>query len=127
MIDCDHCHKQLEPTTTKNGRQIYACPRWKPEGKGCAGTIYDPNREERQKKIYPRVMLRWNIKSRSKPDTMRTQEVYETGDTRCNCEAGEMQKFCHHQQVMLMQLIALVEKIKKQNKFHNWKERKLKD
>lgn len=118
--NCDHCGKELAEKITKNGRNVWACPRWEPGGRGCQGTIYDPERPEQHKRIYPKVMIRWNIPSKSEPGKVRTVEIYESGDTRCNCFAGGTQKFCRHQQATLMHLIKLVELIQEQNKFQVW-------
>lgn len=117
--NCDYCGTRLAEITTKNGRKIFACPNWKPNGKGCQGTIYDPERKKIHKKIFPRVLIRWNVPSRSEPGKNRTVEIYEDGSTRCNCMAGQMTKFCHHQQVALRELEGLVAKIKKENKIGN--------
>ena len=112
---CEYCKSELVEVITKNGRKIMACPNWKPNGMGCQGTIYDPERNQNHKKIFPRVLIRWNVPSRSEPGKNRTVEIYENGNMRCNCVAGQMTKFCHHQQVVVKELESLLEKIKKEN------------
>jgi len=100
--------------TTKNGRKIYGCPNWRVDGKGCPGTIYDPNHEESRKRIYPRVAIRYNVASRSEPGKFWTVEIYEDGSMRDNCIAGDMQKFCWHQKKAgkwLKDLVRLMEKV----------------
>ena len=112
---CDHCKSELVARRTKNGREILACPKWKADGSGCQGTIYDPAREQIHKNKYPRVVIRWNVPSRSEPGKLRTVEIYEDGNIRDNCPAGDMMRFCHHQQVVIQESERLLIKIKKEN------------
>jgi hypothetical protein len=78
--------------------------------------IYDPHQEDERKKIFPRVVIRWNVASRSEKGKFRTVEVYENGDMRCNCFAGDLNKFCYHQQRTGKWLKELIRKIEAENK-----------
>lgn len=114
--NCSNCGTQLKERITKNGRKIYACPNWKPDGTGCQGEIYDPKQEEERKRIYPRVVIRHNVASRSEKGKFRTVEVYEDGNMRCNCTAGDMQRFCYHQKKTgkwLKDLVRLIQEVNK--------------
>lgn len=108
---CSTCGATLIERTTNNGRTIYACPNWQPNGKGCPGMIYDPNREEDHKKIYPRVVIRWNVPSRSEKGKNRTVEIYESGDIRCNCIANSMGRECRHINETITYFSNLIKKI----------------
>ena len=112
---CGNCGSDLVERETKNKRKIYACPNWRPDGKGCKGDIYDPNRQAEHDRKYPRVLIRWNVPSRSEPGKNRTVEIYEDGSMRCNCWAGEVGKFCFHQQTVLKELENLLARIRKEN------------
>jgi hypothetical protein len=114
--NCSNCGARLVEKRTKNNRRIFACPNWNFAGTGCLGTIYDPHQEEERKRIFPRVVIRHNVASRSEKGKFRTVEVYENGDMRCNCFAGDMSKFCHHQKETGKWLKELLKKIEVENK-----------
>jgi hypothetical protein len=114
--NCNNCGAQLKERKTKNNRTIWACPNWRQDGRGCLGTIYDPHQEEERKRIFPRVVIRHNVASRSEKGKFRTVEIFESGDMRCNCMAGDMSKFCYHQQRTGKWLKDLVRKVEKENK-----------
>lgn len=124
--NCNHCGTQLVQRETKNARIIYACPNWRKDGTGCAGTIYDPNSEESRNRIYPRVVIRHNVPSKSEPGKLRTVSIHETGDMNCNCLAGEMGKLCRHKKDTGKWLKDLVRKLQEVNNidFDNIKEEK---
>ena len=108
--NCSHCGSKLVKRRTRNNREIYACPNWRFDGiNSCQGDIYDPNREAEHKSRYPRVVIRWNVPSRSEPGKYRTVEIYEDGSMRCNCPAWK--EYCYHQQVAVRELEDLLAKI----------------
>ena len=113
--NCNNCGSQLKERKTKNNRTIWACPNWKPDGTGCMGTIYDPHQEDERKRIFPRVVIRYNVASRSEKGKFRTVEVYESGDIRCNCMANSMGRDCRHMKETIDYFSVLFDKIKKKH------------
>jgi len=46
---CPHCQAELIKKT-KEGREYYACPNWKPQNKGCKGYFWSPDKEPQKLK-----------------------------------------------------------------------------
>lgn len=63
-------------------------------------------------------LFSWKVPSRSKPGTFHRVDVYDSGDMDCDCIAGQMNKFCHHKNVILATLKELVKKIIEINKLY---------
>lgn len=61
----------------------------------------------------PKLILKMGVPSRREPERIHTVELYEDGNMRCSCMAGEMRKFCHHQKTEGKYLKDLVRKIEK--------------
>jgi hypothetical protein len=72
--------------------------------------------ENLRKNNWPVVAFSYKVPSKSIPGVMRQVKVYESGDTECSCWAGGVAKFCKHKKIMVEDVGALLEKIKKENK-----------
>ena len=71
--------------------------------------------EENRKKNYPEIAFSYKVPSKSMPGVMRQVKVYEDGSVECGCWAGGVAKFCRHKKIMVEDVGALLEKIKKEN------------
>ena len=109
--NCPHCGSKL--VIVKN-KDYYGCPLWKKNNAGCEGIIFWP--KELRKKDYPVIAFSYKVPSKSMPGVMRQVKVYEDGSVECSCWAGGVAKFCQHKKIMIEDVGALIEKIKKENK-----------
>jgi hypothetical protein len=62
-----------------------------------------------------KLILKLRVPSKSTPGIFHIVEIYESGEMRCDCIAGERKKFCRHKQIILKRLETLIKDIKKQN------------